>query len=297
RCYVVERWGGLAPEGAAGELYVGGAQVGRGYWGRPALTAERFVPDPYGGEAGARLYRTGDVVRYLRGGVLDFVGRLDHQVKLRGHRVELGEVEAALCRHPKVRECAVVVREDVPGDKRLVAYLVAEPQTAIAEPQGFLRERLPEYMVPSAFVLLDELPLTPNGKVDRKALPAPDHGRPELECGFVAPATPLEEDLAKMWGELLGVEQVGVEDNFFELGGHSLLVMQVASRVRADFGLEVPLPELFRTPTVRRLAEIMEEAFLASSDADKLDEMLAQLEAAGDDQARDVLSVKDAEAR
>ncbi|HEX8353469.1 MAG TPA: phosphopantetheine-binding protein, partial [Pyrinomonadaceae bacterium] len=293
--YVLDVGMGVVPVGVTGELYIGGVQVGRGYLDRPALTAERFVPDPFTSEAGARLYKTGDVVRRLAGGEVEYLGRADHQVKLRGFRIELGEVEAVVGGYPGVRECVAVVREDAPGDRRIVAYLVAEPETERAALQEFLQGRLPEYMVPSALVFLDGLPMTPNGKLDRKALPAPDHTRPELGGGYVPPSNPLEEDLAKMWGELLGVERVGIHDNFFELGGHSLLAMQVVSRVRADFGLEIALPELFRTPTVKRLAEIVEEAFLASSDADKIGEMLARLEAVGDEEARDMLAVNDAE--
>ncbi|HWS56093.1 MAG TPA: amino acid adenylation domain-containing protein, partial [Pyrinomonadaceae bacterium] len=271
RCYVLGRRGELAPEGVAGELYVGGAQVARGYWNRPALTAERFVPDPFGTEPGARLYRTGDVVRHAAGGVLEYVGRLDHQVKLRGHRVELGEVEAALSQHPRVRECAAAVTGEG-AHKRLVAYVVASGAGGAgelgaarnegeaggggpdaAELRGFLSERLPEHMVPSLFVALDALPLTPNGKLDRKALPAPDASREASGRGYVAPRTPAEEVLCGVWQEVLGVGRVGVYDNFFELGGDSILSIQVVSRA-ARRGLRLSPRHLFLHQTVAALA-------------------------------------------
>ncbi|HEX8274264.1 MAG TPA: non-ribosomal peptide synthase/polyketide synthase [Longimicrobiaceae bacterium] len=253
RTYVLDRELEPAPVGVPGELYVGGAGVVRGYLGRPELTAERFVPDPFGGGAGARLYRTGDRVRWLADGRLEFLGRLDEQVKLRGFRVEPAEVEAALAACPGVRQARVVVREDEPGDKRLVAYVVgdAEPDALRAR----LRASLPEYLVPSALVALDALPLTPNGKLDRRALPAPEVGAGR---GYVAPRTAAEEALAGIWASVLGAERVGAEDGFFELGGHSLLAMQVVSRVRKELGVEVPLRALFEAPTVAALAERVE---------------------------------------
>src|SRR5213075_3238884 len=205
----------------------------RGYLNRPGLTAERFLPDPYSGEAGARLYRTGDLARYLPGGELEFVGRVDSQVKVRGYRIELGEVEAALLRHGEVRECVVTAREDEGGGggKRLVAYVVStrEPAVSSTELREHLRRSLPEYMVPAQFVTLKSLPLTPNGKVDRKALPAPAQTR-ELGEAYQAPRTAVEEMLAGIWGELLGLREVGRNDNFFDLGGDSILSIQVVSR-------------------------------------------------------------------
>ncbi|HEU4408791.1 MAG TPA: amino acid adenylation domain-containing protein [Polyangiaceae bacterium] len=243
----------LAPVGVTGELWVGGVGVGRGYLNDPARTAEAFVPDPFGDTPGARLYRTGDLARRLPDGTLECLGRRDHQVKVRGYRIELSEIEACLARHPRVREAAVLAREGGPGGKRLVAYVVG---TAGAPPspeelRDFLRDTLPEYMVPSSFVALEALPLTPNGKVDRKALPAPavpaaaDRG---------APRTATEDLLAGVWAEVLGLKQVGIRQNFFELGGHSLLATQVVSRVRRALGVELPLRALFDHPTVAELS-------------------------------------------
>ena len=227
--------GGLPVEaGGAGEVCVGGDGLARGYLGRPHLTAERFVPDPFSERPGARLYRTGDRGRRLASGDIEFVDRLDHQLKVRGFRIESGEVEAALVGHPSVSEVVVVAREDTPGDKRLVAYVVggdgAGPSSS--ELRRFLSDRLPPYMVPTAFVRLDAFPQTPNGKVDRAALPAPPHTRPDLAGEWVAPRTATEEAVAGIWAQVLGIGDLGVEDDFFELGGHSLLATQVIARVR-----------------------------------------------------------------
>jgi acyl carrier protein len=203
-----------------------------------------------------RLYRTGDRARYLPDGDIEYLGRSDNQVKIRGFRVELGEIEAALNQHPAVRESVVIAREDVLGDRRLVAYVALRQESApaLGELRGFLKQRLPDYMVPSAFVPLQRLPLTPSGKVDRRALPVPDQARPELGKSFVAPRSPIEEVLAGIWREVLGVEQVGVDDNFFELGGHSLLATQVISRLRHSFQVDMPLRCLFEAPTLADLA-------------------------------------------
>jgi acyl carrier protein len=204
------------------------------------------------------MYRTGDRARFLPDGDIQFLGRLDHQVKIRGFRIELGEVEVALSQHPGVREAVVVAREDVPGQKRLVAYVVGKKgMPGTSDLRGFLKEKLPEYMVPSAFVALEALPLTPNGKVDRKALPAPE-GRPELEEGYVAPRTPTEEVLSGIWAQVLGLDRVGVHDNFFELGGHSLLATRVVSRARELFQIELPLQTIFEAPTVAGLSHSVE---------------------------------------
>jgi amino acid adenylation domain-containing protein len=250
--YLLDRHLRPVPHGVRGELHVGGTGLARGYSGRPALTAERFIPDPFSKEPGARLYRTGDLARHLPDGAVEFVGRIDQQVKVRGHRIELSEVELALARQPSVRESVVVVREDACGEKRLVGYVVpreGQPPNA-SELRSFLRESLLEYMVPSAFVVLDRLPLTVNGKLDVSALPAPDQSRPELDGGFVAPRTETEEVLAAAWAKVLRLERVGVEDNFFELGGHSLLATQLISAVRDLFQMELPLRSLFESPTV-----------------------------------------------
>jgi acyl carrier protein len=253
--YVLDPAGWPVPIGVPGEIYVGGAGVTRGYLGRPALTAERFVPDPFAKRPGARMYRTGDKVRWRADGLLDFVARMDGQVKVRGFRIELGEIEAVLRRHEDVADCAVMVREDVPGDPRIVAYVVGGARTEAV--RAHVRQSLPEYMVPAAFVFMDALPLNPNGKVDRKALPVPEYGAAEER--YVAPRTPAEEVLAGIWAEVLRLERVGVEESFFELGGHSLLATQVVSRVRARFGVELPLRALFEGPTVAEMAGALAE--------------------------------------
>ncbi len=250
--YVCDAWGGLLPAGVAGELWIGGAGVARGYLGRAGLTAERFVPDPYGEVPGARAYRTGDRVRWRADGELEFLGRIDQQVKIRGFRIEPGEVEAVLLGQAGVAEGVVAVREDAPGQKRLVAYVVPREgvELAAAELEARLRKRLPEHMVPGAIVLLERLPLNANGKVDRRALPAPER----KAAAYVAPRTATEEVLAAIWAVVLGVERVGTGESFFELGGHSLLATQVVSRARQAFGVEVPLRALFEAPTVAELA-------------------------------------------
>jgi amino acid adenylation domain-containing protein len=244
------------PPGLDGELFLGGAGVARGYLGRPDLTAERFVPDPFGGP-GERLYRTGDLARWVGAGELEFRGRADHQVKLRGFRIELGEIEAALRRLPGVRDAVALVREDEPGDRRLVAYVVPAGGPAPSALRAGLRESLPDYMLPSAFVTLPALPLTQSGKVDRRALPAPGGERPDLESAFAAPRNPVEEMLAGIFGEVLKLDRVGVHDDFFVLGGHSLLVAQVATRTRQALQVELPIVEVFRRPTVAGLAELV----------------------------------------
>jgi amino acid adenylation domain-containing protein len=253
--HVVDRELQTVPVGVAGELLTGGDGLARGYLYRPALTAERFVPDPFG-PPGARLYRTGDLVCWRADGTIEFLGRLDDQVKIRGFRVEPGEVEAAVSAHPDVRQAAVAVADGA-GGRRLVAYVAGE--VSADDLRAWLRQRLPEHLVPSAVVLLPELPLTLNGKVDRKALPAPEAGIPE-RAGFAAPRTPVEEILAAIWAEVLDVERVGIEDGFFDLGGHSLSAIQVISRVRSAFGVELPLRLLFEEPTPAGLAPHVEEA-------------------------------------
>jgi amino acid adenylation domain-containing protein len=257
RVYIVDDLLRLAPIGVAGNLYIGGVGLARGYARRPDLTAEKFIPDAFGGEPGARLYKTGDLARYLPDGNIEFLGRIDYQVKIRGFRVEPGEIEGALGQHPAVREAVVVVQEDGPGEKRLVAYVAAEGEArpTANELRGFLKEKLPEHMVPAVFVALDALPLTVNGKVDRRALPASDGRRPEVDEAFVACRTSTEELLAEIWRHVLGVERVGIYDDFFQLGGHSLLATQVVSRIREAFQVEIPLRRVFEAPTVAGLAE------------------------------------------
>ena len=248
------------PIGVPGELHIGGAGLARGYLNRSDLTKDKFISNPFSDEPGERLYKTGDLARYLPDGNIEFLGRIDNQVKIRGFRIEVGEIEAVLAQHPSVQETVVIAREDVPGDKRLVAYVVSaqEPALTISELRSFLKEKLPDYMVPSAFVTLDALPLTPNGKLNRRALPAPDWTKRDREETFVAPRTLVEEVLAGIWSQVLGLEQPSIHDNFFELGGHSLLAVQVISRVRDAFGVELPLRYLFEAPTVSSLAEKIE---------------------------------------
>jgi amino acid adenylation domain-containing protein len=259
RLYVLDAHLRPCPLGVPGELFIGGDGVVRGYLRRPGLTAERFVPDPFATEAGARLYRTGDLVRRKVDGSLEYIGRTDFQVKVRGFRIELGEVEAALADHPAVREAVVAVRTDA-GDARIVAYVV--PESAPPAPEELRRalaRRLPDYMLPSAWVTLDALPLTPNGKVDRRALPAPEAPRRDA-ARFVPPRTAAEERIAAFWREALGVEQVGVDDNFFEIGGHSLLLAKVHARLTAAFERELSMLDLFRHTTIRGLALFLEAA-------------------------------------
>jgi amino acid adenylation domain-containing protein len=249
--YVLDRAGQPVPVGIPGELFIGGAQVTRGYLGRPALTAERFVPNPFSDVPGARLYRTGDRVRYLPDGNLEFLGRVDFQVKVRGYRIELGEIEAVLKHHPAIREAVVTVREDQPGDKRLVAYTTGS-EVNTAELRTYLREALPDYMVPSAFVTLEQLPLNANGKIDRRALPAPDMQR-DATTPFTAPTSPQELQVAAVWQEILGIEQVGIDDNFFDVGGESFKAIRVVRKL--DPAMSVMT--LFKHPTIRELAQVL----------------------------------------
>ncbi|RKI67440.1 amino acid adenylation domain-containing protein, partial [Corallococcus sp. AB049A] len=252
--YVLDAHGQPVPPGVPGELFIGGDGLARGYISRPDLTAERFVPHPFSSQPGARLYRTGDLARWRPDGVLDFLGRTDHQVKVRGFRVELAEVEAALSAHPEVREAVAVVREDVPGDKRLVAYVVP---ASVPDPEvlrDFMRQRVPDYMLPSVFVPLDALPLTPQDKVDRKALPAPS-GQRASRREFVAPQTPREQVLAQVLAQVLRVDRVGLDDNFFELGGDSIISLQVVARAR-QAGVRLQVKDLFQHPTLGALAAV-----------------------------------------
>jgi amino acid adenylation domain-containing protein len=262
RVYLLDKYLRPVPVGVQGELHIGGLGVGRGYLHRPGLTAERFIPDPFGEEPGARLYKSGDRARYRPDGEIEFLGRIDHQVKIRGFRIEPGEVETLLKEHTAIRDAAVVVREE-DGEKQLVAYMVAadtEREPPTDELRRFLGRRLPEYMIPTAFVALKALPLTPAGKLDRAALPAPEGARPELETPFVAPRTDAEQKIAGIWRQVLGVEMVGADDNFFDLGGHSLLVVRAHAKLREAFGHDISLVDVFKYPTVRSLAQYFDES-------------------------------------
>ena len=273
QAYVLDAELEPVPIGVAGELYLGGEGLARGYMGDASMTAERFVPDPFGGEPGARLYRTGDIVRLLADGAIEFIGRADNQIKLRGFRIELGEIEAAISSFSTVAEVAVVVRDDEHAGRRLVAYFTAYGGATVTtdELRGYLQERLPEYMVPSLYVPLDTLPLTPNGKVDRRALPPPSEAAGDIQADpereFVAPRDDLERRLTAIWEEVLGVKPIGIRDNFFNLGGHSLLAVRLFAQVEKQFGRALPLVTLFRSPTVEDLAAALrgEEAAAAAA--------------------------------
>jgi acyl carrier protein len=287
--YVLDRFLAPVPAGVAGELFIAGPGVARGYGGRPGLTAGRFVADRFAGD-GSRMYRSGDRVRWGAGGELEFLGRADEQVKVRGYRIEPGEVEAALGAHQAVRTAAVVAA-GADGDRRLVAYLVPSGAAGIpaaGELRGYLLGSLPEYMVPAVFAEVAALPLTPNGKVDRVALAALEVARPE-RAGFVAPSGVTEELLAGIWARLLGLDRVGAADNFFELGGHSLLATQALSRIRDAFGTELPLTAIFDQPTVRSLASVIEARIVAEIEQMSESEVLRSLSG----QSRDVRTDED----
>jgi amino acid adenylation domain-containing protein len=281
--YILDRYSQPVPIGVPGQIYVGGAGVARGYLNRPEWTAARFVPDPFSTKPGARLYKSGDLARYLPNGDIEYLGRIDHQVKIRGFRIELGEIEAVLSQHPGVQEAVVVAREEAEDggsrmedrpahstihspkarshSKQLVAYVVAgnDSSLTVSELRSFLKEKLPPYMVPSAVVVLDALPLTPNGKVNRNALPAPDEARPELEATHVAPRTALEQAIAAVWQDVLHLKKVGVHDSFFDLGGHSLLMVQAHRQLREALNINISMIDLFKYPTISSLAEYLNQ--------------------------------------
>lgn len=253
------------PMGASGELHIGGAGLADGYLNRPELTAEKFIPHPHSDQPGARLYKTGDLARYLPDGNIEFLGRIDHQVKIRGFRIELGEIEAVLNQHPAVKQSVTIAREDIPADKRLVAYIVPQHQApglapGLGEIRSFLKQQLPEYMVPTAFVMLGTLPLNPNGKVDRHSLPAPTPERPELTSPFVAPKDPIELELTQIWELILGIQPIGIQDHFFELGGNSLLAARLLAQTEEKFQKKLPLATLLQAPTIEQLAAILRQA-------------------------------------
>lgn len=268
--YVLDAQRQPVPVGVPGELWIGGDGVARGYWRRPDLTKDRFIADPFrpAGAGRQALYRTGDLVRYRADGVIDFLGRVDHQVKLRGHRIELGEIEAALMQHSDVRQAVVVLRQDNPADPQLAAYIVPAGEEAPAPNvlRDFLKQKLPDHMVPPVYVALEKLPLTPNGKVDRKALPAPEGSRVKGDAEFIAPKGNVEQSVAAIWKDILHVNQIGVDDNFFDFGGHSLQVVQVQNRLRETLGIDVPVLKLFQFPTIRALAKFIGELSAPAAD-------------------------------
>jgi amino acid adenylation domain-containing protein len=265
--YLLDENQKLVPIGVPGELYIGGAGVARGYLNRPELTQQRFIPNPFSDEVGSRLYKTGDLARYLPDGNIEYLGRIDHQVKIRGFRIELEEIESELAQHPLVNSVTVIAREDQPGDKRLVGYIVPQEEAPTSSQlRQFLQEKLPEYMIPSAFVMLEVIPLTAHGKVDRQALPQPDTSRvDELKAEFLAPRDGLELKLVNIWENLLNVHPVGVKDSFFELGGHSLLAVRLMAHINQEFGKSLPLATLFQNPTIKKLANILRQESEVSS--------------------------------
>ncbi len=264
--YLLDKYFNPVAIGVTGEVYIGGVGVGRGYLNRPELTAEKFIPNPFSDEAAARLYKTGDLARYLPNGEIEYIGRIDYQVKIRGFRIELGEIEAVITQHPAVRETVVVVRDDSTDSQRIVAYVVPQKEQILTtfELRDFLESKLPSYMIPGAFIILEALPLMPNGKVDRKALPIPELTQ-ILSSDIILPSTPIENLLAGIWAEILGIEKVGIDNNFFELGGHSLIATRVISQIRQVFQVELPLRYLFEKPTIAGLAKEIEKAIKVDS--------------------------------
>jgi amino acid adenylation domain-containing protein/thioester reductase-like protein len=259
--------------GQSGELHIGGDGLARGYLNRLEMTDERFVPDPFSDKPGARLYKTGDLARFLPDGNIQYIGRADNQVKIRGYRVELGDIEAAISKHPDVKEAVVITREDNMGEKRLLAYVIFKNNLDLLSAlRVYLKEQLPEYMVPASFVMMDSFPLTPNGKVDRRALPAPSSERPDLDEEFVPPSNPIEEQLAKIWSQGLEISLIGINDDFFDLGGHSLLVAQMMTQVSETFQVVLPLSSLFKSPTIAGLARSILGAQQPQNDTGLVDE-------------------------
>ncbi len=286
--YILDTQMRPVPVNVPGELYVGGSGLARGYLNRPGLTAERFAPNPFSAQAGARLYRTGDRARFVGDLEIDYLGRADNQMKIRGFRIEAGEVEAAIRRHEAVRDVAVVAYEEAPGDARLVAHIVPRDGATLAagELRGYLSESLPAYMIPSRFMFADGLPMTPSGKIDRRALPAPGAGRPEIDQAYVAPRNELEQELAAIWSEILGAEKVGIYDDFFELGGHSLLATRLISRVRETFEVDLPLSSLFEVTTIDGLAVAILSSKTEQENADVIDDIFAEFDDADMQQSR-----------
>jgi acyl carrier protein len=289
--YILDPHGNPTPIGVPGEIYIGGAGLARGYLNRPELSAERFIPNPFSIERGARFYRTGDMGRYLPDGNIELLGRKDQQVKVRGFRIELGEIESVLSSHPDVRDAVVMVREDRPGDKRLVAYVVGRGDSSapVDELKRFLKAKLPEYMVPSGWVSLASLPHMPNGKIDRAALPAVEGSDCAGGGEFTAPGTEVEKILASIWAEVLKVQRVGIDDNFFDLGGHSLLATQIVSRARDRLSIELPLRAVFEAPTIRELAVLIGPHEGSTLNNAGLAQTLVELEAMTEEESENLL--------
>jgi len=273
------------PIGVPGELYIGGDTLAWGYFNRPELTDERFIANPLRspGITSSRLYRTGDRARYLPDGTIEFLGRLDDQIKILGVRIELGEIEMALKKHPQVQQVVVIDRKDESGDKRLVAYVVTEDDEALdtGEFRQFLQQTLPAHMIPSAFVNLNTFPLTTNGKINRRALPKPSLSDMQATVTYIAPKTPLEQQLADIWKKMLKLEQVGIHDNFFELGGHSLLAMQIISRIHEVIQVELPLPQMFEAPTIEQMALSITQQQLDGLNEAELAQLFGQIKVKG----------------
>lgn len=287
-CYVLDEAHGLSPIGVPGRLFIAGAGVARGYTGEPELTAERFFPDPFGSEDGARMYDTGDLARRLPDGTLEFLGRVDEQLKIRGYRVEPAEVESALRSHPLVREAVTVTQTGAGGDVRLLAYCTLDGAVEQDRLLAHLSDWLPEFMMPSAIVVVEEMPRTPSGKIDKLLLPDPDLAGAQ-SAEYVAPRTPLEEAVAAIWAQVLGLPQVGVEDDFFALGGHSLLATQVVAQVRSDFAVDLPLHSLFTCPTIATLAEEIVR-MMGDTEADETAKLMSELEGMSDEEAERLLA-------
>jgi len=288
--YILDQRLQPVPVGVAGELCIGGAGLATGYLNQPEQTAERFITHPFSKDRNARLYRTGDLARFLPDGNIEFLGRIDHQVKIRGFRVEPAEIEAVLKEHPAVTQSVIVPFEDKSGEKRLAAYVVSAKKLKAEELRTFLVYRLPDYMVPSAFVVLESLPLTQNGKVDLRALPSPEEAQAQPEREFVSPRNPEEEKLAGIWVEVLKLDRIGVTDNFFELGGHSLLATQIISRIRNTFRVQVPLHSFLETPTIAGLAEKISHCPAAETEEEEMARLLQELEGISDEEAERLLA-------
>ena len=260
--YILDHYLQPVPIGVSGEIYIGGNNLTRGYINHPEITSEKFIHNPFSDQLGSRLYKTGDLARYLPDANIEFLGRADHQVKIRGFRIELPEIESVIRQHPKIKENIVLTKEEQSGTKALVAYFVSTDKSELSnnELRDFLQEKLPDYMIPSTFVLLKALPLTPNGKIDRQALPSPESINPELAVKFVAPHNSTEQTIAKTWSEVLNIERVGIYDNFFELGGNSLLIIQLSAKLQQRFNRKVSANDIFQNPTVSTLAKYFSQA-------------------------------------